>query len=139
MAGYQRAWSRFRILRIVFFALLIVGFSPLVPASLAQYTLAIEILGRDDSFAGPISLEVEVSPVPKAVWRELREPAAAAAAVRLLRAREMTAKCNPTFDARDSCDVKGRCLRGGGRGFLPCGLLLGRQWRLLLRTSGRRS
>jgi hypothetical protein len=43
MAGYQWAWSRFRILRIVFFALLIVGFSPLVPASLAQYTLAIEI------------------------------------------------------------------------------------------------
>jgi hypothetical protein len=44
MAGYQWAWSRFRILRIVFFLLLIVGFSPLVPISLLQYYLVIEIL-----------------------------------------------------------------------------------------------
>ncbi len=44
MTGDQWAWSRFRILRLVFFALLIVGFSPLLPASLAQYNLAIEIL-----------------------------------------------------------------------------------------------
>jgi hypothetical protein len=43
MAGYQWAWSRFRIFRIVFFLLLIVGFSPLVPMSLAQYVLIIEL------------------------------------------------------------------------------------------------
>jgi hypothetical protein len=43
MTGYEWAWSRFRILRFVFFMLLIVGFSPLVPASLAQYALTIEI------------------------------------------------------------------------------------------------
>ena len=44
MAGYQWAWSRFRILRITFFLLLIVGFSPLVPTSLAQHYLIIESL-----------------------------------------------------------------------------------------------
>ena len=44
MTGYQWAWSQFRIIRVVFFALLIVGFSPLLPASLAQYNLIIEIL-----------------------------------------------------------------------------------------------
>jgi hypothetical protein len=44
VTDYQWAWSRFRILRIVFFILLIVGFSPLVPISIAQYDLIIEIL-----------------------------------------------------------------------------------------------
>jgi len=44
MTGYQWAWSRFRILRIVFVVLLIVGFSSLVPTSVPQYDLAIEIL-----------------------------------------------------------------------------------------------
>lgn len=42
MPGYQWAWSRFRILRIAFFLLMIVGFSPLVPISVLQYYLAIE-------------------------------------------------------------------------------------------------
>jgi hypothetical protein len=44
MPGHQWAWSRFRIFRIVFFTILIVGFSPLVPISVAQYDLIIEIL-----------------------------------------------------------------------------------------------
>jgi hypothetical protein len=44
MSDYQWAWSRFKILRIVFFIFLFVGFSPLVPISLAQYDLALEIL-----------------------------------------------------------------------------------------------
>jgi hypothetical protein len=44
MTGYQWAWSRFRIFRLVFFIVLIVGFSPLAPNSLAQYYLIIEFL-----------------------------------------------------------------------------------------------
>jgi hypothetical protein len=43
MTGYRWAWSRFRILRIVFFLLLIIGFSPLVPVGFAQYAVLIEI------------------------------------------------------------------------------------------------
>lgn len=42
MPGYQWAWSRFRILRLAFFLLMIVGFSPLVPIGVLQYYLAIE-------------------------------------------------------------------------------------------------
>ena len=44
MADYQWAWSRFRIVRIVLFLLLIVGISPLVPISIAQYELALDIV-----------------------------------------------------------------------------------------------
>jgi hypothetical protein len=125
MAGYQWAWSRFRILRIVFFALLIVGHCGVLTSGSCKpraiYPSHRNLLGRDDSFAGPIPLEVEVSSVPEAVRREVREPVAVAAAVHVLRAEQMTAKCNPTSDARERAPLRGDVFEAAVAGFYHAG------------------